>query len=98
MGAVCFAELARARAQVADVVVVNLHLYGLNVASGNVLLPEHDVVVIDEAHQLEDIMSDTVGVQIGPGMSPDDLYVLYPARSAGRSAGSLSSPSSSQNV
>ena len=67
MGAVCFAELARARATVADVVVVNLHLYGLNVASGNVLLPEHDVVVIDEAHQLEDIMSDTVGVQIGPG-------------------------------
>ena len=67
MGAVCFAELARARAAVADVVVVNLHLYGLNVASGNMLLPEHDVVVIDEAHQLEDIMSDTVGVQIGPG-------------------------------
>jgi ATP-dependent DNA helicase DinG len=67
MGSVCFAELARARAQVADVVVVNLHLYGLNVASGNMLLPEHDVVVIDEAHQLEDIMSDTVGVQISPG-------------------------------
>jgi ATP-dependent DNA helicase DinG len=67
MGAVCFAELARARASVADVVVVNLHLYGLNVASGNMLLPDHDVVVIDEAHQLEDIMSDTVGVQIGPG-------------------------------
>ena len=67
MGGVCFAELARARASVADVVVVNLHLYGLNVASGNMLLPEHDVVVIDEAHQLEDIMSDTVGVQIGPG-------------------------------
>lgn len=67
MGDVCFAELARARAEVADVVVVNLHLYGLDVASGNMLLPEHDIVVIDEAHQLEDIMSDTVGVQIGPG-------------------------------
>jgi ATP-dependent DNA helicase DinG len=67
MGSVCFAELARARAGLADVVVVNLHLYGLNVAGGNVLLPEHEVVVIDEAHQLEDIMSDTVGVQIGPG-------------------------------
>jgi ATP-dependent DNA helicase DinG len=67
MGDVCFAELARARASVADVVVVNLHLYGLNVASGNVLLPEHDIVVIDEAHQLEDIMSDTVGVEIWPG-------------------------------
>ena len=34
MGGVCFAELARARASVADVVVVNLHLYGLNIASG----------------------------------------------------------------
>ena len=67
MGNVCFAELARTRAEMADVVVVNLHLYGLNVASGNVMLPDHDVVVIDEAHQLEDIMSDTVGVQIGPG-------------------------------
>jgi ATP-dependent DNA helicase DinG len=67
MGDVCFAELARARAEVADVVVVNLHLYGLNVAGGNMLLPDHDVVVIDEAHQLEDIMSDTVGVQISPG-------------------------------
>ncbi len=67
MGDVCFAELARARAGVADVVVVNLHLYGLHVAGGNMLLPEHEVVVIDEAHQLEDIMSDTVGVQIGPG-------------------------------
>ena len=66
-GDVCFAELARAGAAVADVVVVNLHLYGLHVASGSVLLPEHDVVVIDEAHQLEDIMSDTVGVQIGGG-------------------------------
>ena len=58
---------SRTRAAVADVVVVNMHLYGLTSASGGMLLPEHDVVVIDEAHQLEDIMSDTVGVQIGPG-------------------------------
>lgn len=67
IGQACFAEQARQRAMASDVVVVNLHLYGLNVAAGGVLLPEHDVVVIDEAHQLEDVMSDTVGVQIGPG-------------------------------
>lgn len=66
MGGVCFAEAARHRAQAADVVVVNMHLYGLDVASGGVILPEHDVVVFDEAHQLEDIMSDTVGVALGP--------------------------------
>jgi ATP-dependent DNA helicase DinG len=67
LGQPCFAEGARARAQAADVVVVNLHLYGLDVAAGGVILPEHDVVVFDEAHQLEDVMSDTVGAQIGPG-------------------------------
>ena len=31
------------------------------------ILPEHDVVVFDEAHGLEDIMSDTVGVELAPG-------------------------------
>ena len=67
MGSVCFAEGARQRASMADVVVVNMHLYGLHVGSGGMLLPEHDVVVMDEAHQLEDIMSDTVGVQVAGG-------------------------------
>ena len=66
VGQSCFAEAARARAAAASLVVVNTHLYGLHVASGGVLLPEHDIVVIDEAHQLEDIMSDTVGVSISP--------------------------------
>ncbi len=67
MGDPCFAEGARKRAATADVIVVNTYLYGLHVASGGVLLPEHDVVVVDEAHSLEDIMSDTVGVAIGSG-------------------------------
>ena len=67
MGGSCFAEAARNRAAAADIIVVNTHLYGLNVASGGVLLPEHDVVIIDEAHQLEDIMSDTVGLSISGG-------------------------------
>ena len=67
MGGICFAEAARERASVADVVVVNMHLYGLHVGTGGLILPEHDVVVLDEAHQLEDIMSDTVGVQIAGG-------------------------------
>ncbi|MEI7547876.1 MAG: ATP-dependent DNA helicase, partial [Actinomycetota bacterium] len=67
MGTVCFAELARQRAAAADVIVVNMHLYGLHVASGGMILPEHELVVMDEAHQLEDIMSDTVGVQVAGG-------------------------------
>ena len=65
MGEACFAELARRRAGAADVVVVNTYLYGLDVAMNGTLLPEHDVVIVDEAHSLEDMMSDTVGVTIG---------------------------------
>jgi ATP-dependent DNA helicase DinG len=67
LGDPCFAEQARRRAAVSDVVVVNTYLYGLHVGSGGVILPEHDVVVFDEAHVLEDVMSDTVGVTIAPG-------------------------------
>ena len=63
----CFAEVARRRAAEADVVVVNLHLYGLHLESGGMVLPEHDVVIVDEAHQLEDVISSTFGVDLTAG-------------------------------
>ena len=56
-GSVCFAEQARHAATTADLVVVNQHLLALDLALDGGLLPEHDLVVIDEAHQLEDITS-----------------------------------------
>ncbi|MGQ0432653.1 MAG: ATP-dependent DNA helicase [Microthrixaceae bacterium] len=70
-GGICFAEGARLRANEADVVVVNLHLYGLDIASGGVILPDHDVVIIDEAHQLEEIISSTSGVDLTGGRFTD---------------------------
>ena len=63
-GPECFAERARIRAAVADVVVVNTHLYGMHVAASGAILPEHDVVIFDEAHQLEDTLTSTVGVSL----------------------------------
>ncbi len=63
----CFAEIARQNAATADVVVVNAHLYGLNIAADGAILGDHDVVVFDEAHVLEDVMSDTVGVELSAG-------------------------------
>jgi ATP-dependent DNA helicase DinG len=66
-GATCFAERARDSASVADVIVVNTHIYGLDVATDGALLPEHDVVIFDEAHQLEDVMSASVSKAISPG-------------------------------
>jgi ATP-dependent DNA helicase DinG len=63
----CFAEAARDRALAADVIVVNTHLYGAHLASGRAVLPEHDVVVFDETHELEEVMTSSLGVEITPG-------------------------------
>ncbi|MDQ3306550.1 MAG: ATP-dependent DNA helicase, partial [Actinomycetota bacterium] len=77
-GDACFAEDARRRAATADVVVVNIHLYGAHLAAGGMVLPEHDVVVIDEAHALEDIAASTLGLTITPAALG---YVVAAARS-----------------
>jgi ATP-dependent DNA helicase DinG len=63
----CFAEAARDQAAAADIVVVNTHLYGAHLASGGSVLPPHDVVVFDEAHELEEVMTDSLGVEVTPG-------------------------------
>ena len=70
-GTACFAEEARAAAEEADVIVVNTHLYGIHLASENAVLPEHEVAIIDEAHQLEDIISSTCGVEMSAGRFGD---------------------------
>jgi len=63
----CFAELAHQRAAVADVIVVNTHLYATHLAIGGWLLPEHDAVIFDEAHALEDIASSAFGLELTEG-------------------------------
>ncbi len=66
-GDVCFAEAARTKAALADVVVVNTHLYATHLASGGAVLPPHDVVIFDEAHELEDVASSSLGLELAPG-------------------------------
>jgi ATP-dependent DNA helicase DinG len=66
-GSVCFAEQARHAATTADLVVVNQHLLALDLALDGGLLPDHDFVVIDEAHQLEDITSSVAGLELTGG-------------------------------
>ncbi len=63
----CFSEQARQRAMAADVIVTNHHYYGLNISSGGVLLPEHEVVVFDEAHQLPEVLGATCGTEVSGG-------------------------------
>ncbi|MCZ9298500.1 ATP-dependent DNA helicase [Corynebacterium hesseae] len=49
----CFAELARRRAADVDIVVTNHALLAIDAVADINILPEHDVVIIDEAHELD---------------------------------------------
>jgi ATP-dependent DNA helicase DinG len=65
----CFLVKARKKAQEAEVLVVNHHLlcadWSIRETGFGELLPEPDVVVIDEAHQLADTASNFLGVSLG---------------------------------
>ena len=53
-GTDCFAERARDRAGAADVVVTNHALLAIDSIGDANVLPEHDLLIIDEAHELVD--------------------------------------------
>ncbi len=53
-GTQCFAELARDEAGKADIVVTNHALLAIDALEDFDIFPEHDVVIIDEAHDLVD--------------------------------------------
>ena len=63
----CYAMAALDRAAAADIVVVNHHLYGAHLAANGSILPEHDVVIFDEGHRLEDTMASSFGLEITAG-------------------------------
>ena len=50
----CFPELARANASRADLVVTNHAMLGVVVAGNPGVLPDHQVLIVDEAHELAD--------------------------------------------
>ncbi|WP_101784455.1 ATP-dependent DNA helicase [Nonomuraea indica] len=59
-GAECFAELARSKAGEVDVVVTNHALLAIDAMGDLPVLPEHDMVVVDEAHELVDRVTSVV--------------------------------------
>lgn len=64
----CFAELARAEAGKSDIVVTNHALLAIDALEGRPVLPEHDVVVIDEAHELVDRVTGVATAELTSGM------------------------------
>jgi ATP-dependent DNA helicase DinG len=65
----CYVTQARRAAAKAAIVIVNHHLYFADAAlraayPGAAVLPEHDVVVFDEAHQIEDVATEHFGLVV----------------------------------
>ena len=68
----CFAESARQQAARADLVIANHALYFADLAlrdgaEGARVLPEHDAVVFDEAHKLEETAASWLGARVTNG-------------------------------
>jgi len=51
-GGECFVERSRESARTADLIVTNHALVAINAMHGGTALPEHDALIIDEAHEL----------------------------------------------
>src|SRR5262249_44887420 len=65
----CYVTQARRAAAKADIVIVNHHLYLVDAAlrsqyPGAQVLPDHDAVIFDEAHALEEIATEHFGVSV----------------------------------
>jgi ATP-dependent DNA helicase DinG len=64
----CFITAMHQRAQEADLIIVNHHLFFADLAirqdDFGSILPEYSAVIFDEAHEIEDVASDYFGRQI----------------------------------
>jgi ATP-dependent DNA helicase DinG len=60
----CFYQKAKAYEQQAHILVANHHLFFADMATGNNVLPFHKAVVFDEAHQIEEVATDYLGVEV----------------------------------
>ena len=60
----CYYQKAKAVEQQAHILVANHHLFFADMATGGNVLPFYKAVVFDEAHQVEDVATDYLGVEV----------------------------------
>ena len=65
-GAECFADASRARAREADVVVTNHSLLAVDMLAGRHIVPPHQLLIVDEAHELADRVSSAAQAELVP--------------------------------
>ncbi len=68
MRAECFVERSRSAAAEVDVIVTNHSFMAIDSFEGRQMLPEHSVLVIDEAHELVDRVTSTITDEVTAGM------------------------------
>ncbi|MGE5193500.1 MAG: ATP-dependent DNA helicase [Deltaproteobacteria bacterium] len=76
----CFYYKARRRAWNADILIVNHALFFSDLAlrrEGATILPDYDVVVFDEAHTIEAVAADHLGISVTSGQFEYLLNKLY---------------------
>ncbi|CAM5460533.1 3'-5' exonuclease DinG [Streptomyces glaucescens] len=66
-GAECFAEMARERAKLAEVIVTNHALLAIDAIEGAPVLPQHEVLIVDEAHELVSRVTGVATGELTPG-------------------------------
>jgi len=79
----CFWQAAKRRMKTGNVLVVNHALFFSDLAlriSGVNYLPKYDVVILDEAHTLEDVAGEHFGLKVSHSGLRYQLRVLYDAR------------------
>jgi len=65
-GTQCFVEESRERARKADLVVTNHALLAIDAMHGHTALPEHDLVIVDEAHELVSRVTGAASAELSP--------------------------------
>lgn len=65
-GTECFSERARGRAGGADIVVTNHALLAIDAVADSAVLPEHALLVVDEAHELVDRVTSVATAELTP--------------------------------
>ncbi len=76
----CFLKSARDKAAGSHIIVVNHALLLSDLVAGGSAIPDYDVLILDEAHHLEDQATRQLGFSIGPSSVDDILSELLGER------------------
>jgi ATP-dependent DNA helicase DinG len=65
-GSDCYAEASRVRAREADIVITNHSLLAVDMLAGRHIVPQHKLLIVDEAHELADRVSSAAQAELSP--------------------------------